>query len=542
MPITFEQYIAEFEALDDYGEYGERLKEELKDHFEDSVHSGLVMGKNEAAAKQNAFQNLGEAKIIIHEFKKIMKFNNKYALWMESLFFGIISTPVMQFAILIFAVLTGMYTDEIFPKSIVGGYILSYFLVFLLLFGFYFLIIKRVFRFLDNRKKIFSFGFLLFIVPFLLNFNLGDDFGFLQYILFVLLPGIISFSGIIWIFNKKKDSFLNRKQEKKWWQKVVSWIPLAIALVFIPGILLTNQVFVPMDSSVNRSPLDFMSFVRTEIEYSNKPLLDDFHLNGMLGGNEGFVLLGIIYIILGIISLYHIVSFLLDKTRVKNIQSFPWLSAILLVYVFSLFFLVKLPTPPRISWQVPNVNISEEIKKDQLGFFYRPGVYFYSSFLFQVKPLFAYEIKSEDNFFHVINSDNESRPVTYYLGFPNSDDSFQDMINDILGKPQGPLLGLELSHQRNVYQPMYIGPKELPKQVRCNRIMEKSVRYSDEFEDNRSYCHELYYNEKLIYTQEIAESLYQFEIMPQYPQYALIKFNHPGGYGPQTVYLIKVAE
>ncbi len=541
MPITFEQYIAQFEALDDYGEYGERLKEELKDHFDDTVHSGLVMGKSEPAAKQTALKNLGESKIIIHEFKKIMKFNNKYALCMESLFFGIISIPIMQFATLIFAVLTGMYTDEIFPKSIIGGYILSYFLVFLLLFSFYFLIIKRVFRFLDNRKKILFFGFGLFTVPFVVNFNFGEDFGYLQYILFVLFPGIISFSSLIWIFNKKKDSFWKRKQEKKWWQKITSWIPLAIALVFIPAILLTNQAFVGMDSSVNRSFVDSMSFLRGGIEYMNMPMLD-FYLNGIMGGNEGIYILGIIYIFLGIVSLYHIVNFLIDKTRVKNIQNFPWLSITLLIYVLSLFFLVKPPTPPSISWHVPNVNISEQIQKDKLGFMYRPTIYFYSSSLFQIKPFFAYEIKSENNFFYILNPDNEGRPVKYYLGFPNIKDSFQDMIIDIAGKPQGPLLGLELSRRKDEYEPISIGHKELPKEVRCNRIMGKNVRYSDEFEDDRPYCHELYYNEKLIYRQEIAETLYQFEIMPQYPEYALIRFNHPGGYGSQTVYLIKVAE
>ncbi len=541
MPITFEQYIAQFEGLDKYGEYSDRLKEELRDHFDDSVHSGLVMGKSEPAAKQTALKNLGESKIIIHEFKKIMKFNNKYALWMESLFFGIVSVPVFQFALLIFSVFTGMYTDEIFPKSIVGGYILSYFFVFFLLFSFYFLIIKRVFRFLDNRKKILFFGFVLFTFPFVLNFNFGEDFGYLRYILFVLFPGIISFSSIIWIVNKKKDSFLTRKAEKKWWQKIISWIPFVLAVIFIPAILLTNQAFVGMDSSVNRSFVDSMSFIRMGIEYMNMPMLD-FYVNGMLGGNEGIYILGVIYIFLGIASLYHIVNFLIDKTRVKNIQNFPWLSITLIIYVFSLFFLVKPPTPPSISWHVPNVNISEQIQKDKVGFMYRPTIYFYSSSLFQIKPFFAYEIKSENNFFYILNPDNEGRPVKYYLGFPNVDDSFQDAVNNILGKPQGPLLGLELSRLKFKYEPVYIGHKELPKEVRCNRIMEKYVRYSDEFEDSRPYCHELYYNGKLIYTQEIAEALYQFEIMPENPEYALIKFNHPGGYGPQTVYLIKVAK
>ena len=547
MALTFEQYISQFENLDEYGEYGERLKEELKDHFEESSHAGMVFGQSETEAQQKAIQKLGEPKKIIHEFKIVMKFNNKHTLWMESLFFGIVSIPVMQFGFLIFAVLTGMYTNEIFPKSIVGGYILSYLLVFALFSGFYFLVARRVFRFLENKKRILSFGIGLFSLPFLFALNFTDwslslrgEFGFLQYLLFVLIPAIISFSTVIWIFNKKRESLLKQKQEKKLWQKIASWIPFVIAVIFIPCILLTNQAFVGMDSSVNRSFVDFMSFVRGGIEYINIPIID-FHLNGMFGGNEGFYLFGIIYIFLAIVSLYHIAVFFLDKSKIRNIQSLPWLSVTLLVYIFSLFFLVK-PTPaPSISWHVPAVNISEEIKKDQLGLVYRPVMYFESLFLTRQKAFFLYEIDSQDNYFQIVNPDNEGGPIAYYLGFSNPYDSFTDLMGKITVQSDGPLLGLELSTVSSPSnEPFFHGALDLPKDVTCKTNINKTIRYTDN-PDDTSYCHELYYQGKLIYTQDHAEALYQFEIMPQYSQYALIKLNH-GEYGPQTVYLIKVTE
>ncbi len=541
MPLTFEQYIAQFEELDKYGEYSDRLKEELRDHFDDSVHSGLVMGKSEPAAKQTALKNLGESKIIIHEFKKIMKFNNKYAMWMESLFLGIISIPFMQFGFLIFSIFTGMYTNEIFPKSSIGGYMLSYLLVFALFSGFYFLVVRRVFRFLENKKRILYFGFGLFILPFLFAWNFTDwslslrgELGFLQYLLFVLLPAIVSFSLIIWIFNKKKESFFKRKQETKWWEKIASWIPFALALIFIPGILLTNQAFVPMDSSVNRSFLDFISFVRGGIEYINVPILD-------FGGNEGFYLFGAIYLFLAFVCLYHIVFFFLDKNQVRNIQKFPWLLLTLLVYIFSLFFLVKPNvTVQTISWHVPVVNISEELKKEQLGFLFKPVMYLESLFLGRDKPFFLYQIKRGKHSFEIINPNNEGTPVTYYLGFPNVDDSFQDMVIDITGKPQGPLLGLELKDKpEGIIQPFFHGSVSLPKEVECKTNFSKTVRYSNN-PDHTTYCHEFFYNGKLIYTQDHADPFYQFEMMPDYPKYALLRFNR-GDYGPQEVYLINIS-
>lgn len=545
MPITFEQYIAQFENLDEYGEYSERLKEELKDHFDDSVHSGLVMGKSEPAAKQTALKNLGESKIIIHEFKKIMKFNNKYALWMESLFLGIISIPVFQFTLLIFSVFTGMYADDIGIPLPFLGYLISYGISFFVLTIFYLFTLKRVFRFLEGKTKNILFALGLFFPSLLFSFIFTDgitsEISFSQYLLYVFVPAFLAFTGIIVFFHKKKESLFKKVQEKKQWQKVLSWIPFCISIILIPLIFLTNNGFIGMDSSVNRSVTDFFSFLRVLFESINIPIID-FHYNGAFGGNEGFYLFGLIYLFLAAVSIYKIAVFFLDKSKVKNIPNFPWFSLTLLVYIFSLFFLVKVPTTPanNISWHVPVKNISDTMKKEQLGFLYNPIIYLENFASYRQKPFFLYEITKNENSFTIINPDNEGQPGVYYLGFPNVDDSFQDIITDITRKPQGPLLGLELSDRERKNTSFFHGPKELPESVNCKQTLGESIRYTEN-PDYTTYCHELYYQDKLIYTQDHADALYQFEIMPQSPQYALIKFNH-GDYGPQTVYLVKITE
>jgi len=546
MPITFEQYIAQFEGLDKYGEYSERLKEELRDHFDDSVHSGLVMGKSEPSAKQTALKNLGESKIIIHEFKKIMIFNNKYALWMESLFLGIISIPIFQFLIFISLLFEWMYADDIGISLPFLGYVISYGICFFVLTIFYLFSIKRVFRFLEGKLTNIFFALGLFIPPFFFAFIFTDgitsDASLNEYLFYVFVPALLAFVGVMVFFNKKKESFFKKAQEKKQWQKILSWIPFFIAMMVIPLILLTNNGFVPMDSSINRSLIDSLTFFRSLFESINIPIID-FHYNGAFGGNEGFYLFGIIYLFLAGVSLYKIIGFFADKTRIKNIPNFSWLSMVLLVYIFSLFFLVKVPAgfnESNITWHVPVKNISDTMKKEQLGFLYTPILYLENFAYFRHKPFFLYEIKSHDNYFQVINPDNEGNPIAYYLGFPNVDDSFQDIIIDITGKSQGPLLGLELSAMEQKNMPFYHGSKEFPEGVNCKQIIGGSISYLEN-PDYTTYCHQLYYQDKLIYTQDHAEALYQFEIMKQYPQYALLKL-HNDEERNQEVYLIDVSK
>lgn len=549
MPVTFEQYIAQFEELGTYGEYSDRLKEELRDHFDDSVHTGMVLGKTESEAQEKALQNLGESKIIIHEFKKIMKFNNKYALWMESLFLGIISIPVFQFVLFIFSIFTGIYADDIGIPLPFLGYLISYGISFFVLTIFYLFTLKSIFRFFEAKIKTVVFSLGLFIPPFLFAVVFTDSFisnvSFIEYLLSVFVPALIAFSFIIFFFTKKKEELFKKTQEKKQWQKIFSWIPFMIAILFIPVIFLTNGGFVGMDSSVNLSFIDFVSFLRAIFESVNVPIIN-FHYTGALVGNEGIYLFGIIYIFLAIVCIYKITIFFADKTRIKNIPNFPWFSLILFVYIFSLFFLVKLPawaTQSKITWHVPVKNISQTMQKNLLGFLYNPVIYLVNNSPISERLFFFYELTGNENSFTIGNPDNEGNIRIYYLAFPNVDDSFQDRIIDITGKPQAPLLGLELSKAKESEigdNGFFAGAKDFPKDVVCKQNINKTIRYSSD-PDDTTYCHELYYQDKLIYTQDHATVLYQFEIMKQYPQYALLKFHNPEA-GNQEVYLIQVTE
>lgn len=548
------QYIAQFEELDEYGEYATRLKEELTDHFEDSVHTAMVFGAKEIDAKEKALQKLGESKRIIHEFKTIMKFNNKWALWLDSIFLGIVSIPVYHCIFTFFALIIEDYRNELSGFQIFARHILGYVITFLVLGIFYFVNTGRIFRFIEKKKNVFSLGIGLFLPVYLFTWAWSDWGGggaFLAYFVYTIFPGMIIFSVLVRYAFKKKKEMLGQKQAKerkisKIWKRIREWIPFVASVFLIPIILLTNKGFIPLDSSYNRPFIDFVTFLRSIFENINRPILD-FHINSMFGGYEGFYLLGLLYIFLALLSMYKIINFFRERTELKRLVDFPWFRLTLLVYIFSLFFLVTIPENTKAIWSVPVRNISEEIKKDQLSFLYRIVMYMEHPDLGRQKPFFLYDVTSSANYFSIINPDNEGFPREYYLTFKN-----YDSLMDSIREPSGPkftdsLDDFEISRvqEYKTPKPFYHGPNSLPEGVECIRERNKPISLTEEteaypgtFDTARiKYCHRVLYQGKLVYSQEIATRLYQFELMPEFPRYAVVK-TETGGYGPQEVYLV----
>ncbi len=555
MPITIEQYIAQFEELDEYGEYATRLKEELTDHFEDSVHTAMVFGTKELEAKEKALQKLGESQRIIHEFKTIMKFNNKWALWLESWFIGILSIPFFHFMFLMF----GFGVDTASTESIAWKSVLVLFALYLIssvfLALFYYCTIGRLLRFVEKKKQVYLFAVGLFIPPIVFAF-LYSEFttysynDFFSYLSFAIVPGMVDFYCYVRsAFKKKRDMVMNpdKKQEKVLGktERFLKWVPLIFSLVCIPLIFFTNYTFIPLDSSYNRNISDSLTFIRSLLESINLPILD-FHIDGMFGGYEGFYILASIYIFLAIISLYHIIQFFLEKSAVKRLLDFPWLRLTLLVYIFSLFFLVTPPQNSKIEWKVPVRNISTEIKQDQLGFTYKMVSHLDHRSLGRQKSLFLYEIIPGGNYFTIRVPDNEGAPHTYYLTFKNNDSIF-DLGSESKLNRLNSIEDLEISKisGQEPINGFFGGSKNLPATVDCIQEKDQPIAYTviqtfegDGFEIlEQKYCHKLLYQGKIVYTQERANHLYQFEVMPENPRFAIVKLE-TGEYGPQEVYLV----
>lgn len=549
MPLTFEQYISEFGELDEYGDLAERLKEELHDHFDDSVHAFMICGTKENEAEQKAFQNLGESKKIIHEFKTVMKFNNKISLWLESLFLGVISIPVYHCVFFLFILSIENYMNEFSGFQIVTRHIFGYIITFLFLGIFYFINTGRLFRFIDKKKHLFSLSIGIFLPIYVFAWAWSDWGGgsaFLAYFLYTIFPGMIMFSLLVHYAFKKKKEIFGRKQAKerkivKIWTRIREWLAFFMSCFFILIILVSNKNFVGMDSSYNRSVIDFITFLRNIFESINLPILD-FHINGAFGGYEGFYILAGIYIFLAFVSLYKIGIFLFEKTAAKRFVDFPWLRLTLLVYIFSLFFLVQVPEKANIKWEVPLRNISSEIKHEQLGMLYRFGTYFsHVNTVFQ-KSFYLYEITKNDTAVIIRVPDNEGMPHEYILAAKNNQRASLNSLKS--------LNDFELSKVREdaaLEVGFYHGPKELPTGVECVTEEGTAGVYSLETGPQPAatldtnlfykYCHKLSYNGKLIYTQEEANRLYQFEIFSENPRFAIVRIE-TGEYGPQEVYLV----
>ncbi len=553
MPITFEQYISQFEELREYGALAERLKEELHDHFEDSVHSSMVCGTKENDAIQNALHNLGEQRKIIHEFKTIMKFNNKIALWLESLFLGVISIPLYQFVALSFGNIINSLSVTNDPNFVIGTQeklfaFLLYIFALLLLGIFYFTCTGDLLRFLETRKKAWQLSIALFLPVFifaiLYSFQVTSNIGgFIFYVPVAIFPGIIYFFFLVdWAFKKKRNMALHieKKKKKSFFplRSFSQWFPFIVSCFLIPIIFVSNKNFVPLDSSYNRSFIDFCVFLRNIFESINLPILD-FHINGAFGGYEGFYILAVLYIFLAGVSLYRIVQFFTEKSALKRLQDFPWFRLTLLIYVFSLFFLVETPKSTDVVWNVPVRNISAEVKKDQLGFMYRMAMYLEGTEHVVKKPLFLYEVKTGANYFSVRTTDNEGVPHGYYLTVKNNESRTLNQSESINDYEISRISGQKLA------DPFFHGATALPTGLDCIQDPNKEVVSAWQTGPNAGdgdpllvrYCHKLLYKGKLIYTQIKANRLYQFEIAPENSNFAVLKLE-TGEYGPQELYLV----
>lgn len=378
--LDLEKYIDDIIQELPSSKYTQRFREELLEHSEDSMKE--LRENNETDILEKVMQKIGNREEIITQYKIFHDLCFAKIWFVETIFYSLITLPIMLLAS--------------------GGIILTMGLIFsiipIFVIAFFIIIINLVYKFiatrlaahcndLQRKKTIIAIITLIpIITAFVSNFNIiaevqsyagVEKMTFWEILLEIIGASLYAFS--VYLLAKKNiDAACKNNRKEKSAPKLIYLLPIFIFIGFAIA-LMKNLSF--NISEVLPWPLNFLFGIITipsSILYFVISILDIYLYQiiagvfySMFGAVTGEKITILFIVFAGLCGLWLFAS--PSKFRIKNPDR--WMESLGLIIFFNsmfgiAYFITSKVEEPKINWQVPTINISEKIERQEFGKFY----------------------------------------------------------------------------------------------------------------------------------------------------------------------------
>ena len=363
-------FFSELEKELPFSPYGERFKEELTEHLEDSTEDYIKKGAGLENATDEALTNLGKSEILSQTYTKYLRPDLLLRSYFEATLIGTISATLTT-GYLFFSI-SGP-PDDYYGNGLIETlffWTLKRVIPFLLFALFYFSSIKNIVQNTVSAlriSKIFIIALIPLIVLGIWFVSITNNNDLLLEIIKVLSVNFTAYAFAIYLLlrSPKKWPLISHKA----WHYIYSAISILVILSIVVGSIIL-QFYLKMPYQYQYPYMGEPIFLRplVVLELFIKTILGvDFFLQPNISEVWFY---GVIFTTIGALCMVDIFAHLYKSKR-NSIAKFPWFKLVLLTFIAS----VMITNPEasyktEISWHREAVNLTRVIEKRQTGPFH----------------------------------------------------------------------------------------------------------------------------------------------------------------------------